>query len=94
MPLARTPTSTFEPLSGYGEAMPISITLLKAGGSSYTVEEADHGFLIHVVTGDEANFNIIARRLINEAGPTYAAFPRSDGNGGYDCVHIIPHDPI
>ena len=39
----------------------------------------------------EANFNNIARKLLDEAGPSFAAFPRTDGKGGYDCVHIIPH---
>jgi hypothetical protein len=72
--------------------MTVSIELLKAGGSCFRVEEAEHGFLLHVIPGDEANFNIIVRRLMEEAGETYVAFPRSDGNGGYDCVHIIPHD--
>ena len=73
--------------------MLISLERLRTGGPSYTVETAEHGFLIHVVPGSEVNFNIVVRRLIDEAGPTYVVFPRSDGNGGYDCAHIIPHDP-
>ena len=71
--------------------MAIQLSLLKSGGSCYTVEDSEHGFLLHVVPGDEANFNIIVRQLMDQAGPEFAAFPRTDGKGGYDCVHIIPH---
>lgn len=70
--------------------MTIQLSLLKTGGSCYTVENVEHGFLLHVVQGDEANFNIIVRQLLDQAGPEFAAFPRTDGSGGYDCVHIIP----
>lgn len=72
--------------------MKVSLELLRAGGSSYTVEEIEHGFLLHVVPGDEANFNIIIRRLMTEAGDDFVVFPRTDGKGGYDCAHIMPHD--
>lgn len=75
----------------YGQAMTISLELLRSGGSCYSVEEADVGFLLHVVTGDEANFNNIVRRLVDESGQTYVALPRTDGNGNYDCVLVIPH---
>jgi hypothetical protein len=71
--------------------MTISLDVLRAGGSCYTVEEEAVGFTIHLANDDRKNFNIIARRLIDEAGPVYVVFPRSDGAGGYDCVHIIPH---
>ena len=70
--------------------MPLFLTTLREGGPAFTVEEIDGGFLIHVVPGREAGFNDVARLVIHKAGPTFAAFPRSDGRGGYDCVHIIP----
>ena len=56
------------------------------------METADPGFVIVRVQGHEAALNALARQVINQAGPDYAAFPRSDGRGGYDCVHIIPHE--
>lgn len=71
--------------------MKVSLELLRSGGSCYSVEEADDGFLLYVVPGDEANFINIVRRLVDESGHTYVALPRTDGNGNYDCVHIIPH---
>jgi len=71
--------------------MPLFLTTLRVGGPSYTVEEVESGFFIHVVGGREAGFNDLARLIMEKAGPSYAAFPRSDGKGGYDCVHIIPH---
>jgi len=63
---------------------------LREGGPAFTVEQIGGGFLIHVVPGREPGFNDIARLVIDKAGPTFAAFPWSDGRGGYDCVHIIP----
>lgn len=68
------------------------IETLRKGGSAFTVEDIEIGFLIHRVEGHESSFNQIARQLINQAGPDYTAFPRSDGRGGYDCVHIIQHE--
>lgn len=70
--------------------MKISLERLRAGGSCYTVEEVENGFLLHVVSGDEANFNIIVRRLLDEGGDAFVVFPRTDGQGGYDCVHVLP----
>lgn len=71
--------------------MTISLELLRSGGSCYSVEESDVGFLLYVVPGDEANFYNIVRRLVDESGESYVALPRTDGNGSYDCVLIIPH---
>jgi hypothetical protein len=45
----------------------------------------------HLANDDGANFNIIARKLINEARPVFVVFPRSDGAGGFDFVPVIPH---
>lgn len=65
---------------------------LRQGGPAFTFEIADPGFVIVRVDGHEAAFNALARRVINQAGPGYVAFPRPDGCGGYDCVHIIEVD--
>ena len=74
--------------------MPLFLTTLLEGGPSYTVEPADPGFEIVRRDGHAEEFNELARRLVEKAGPLFVAFPRSDGLGGYDCVHIIPHDPL
>lgn len=73
--------------------MPLFLTTLREGGSAFTVEDIDGGFLIHPVMGHKSGFNQVARLVIDKAGPYFSAFPRSDGKGGYDCVHIVPHDP-
>ena len=39
----------------------------------------------------EAQFNALARRVIDHVG-SLAAFPRKGAHGLYDCVHIIPAD--
>ncbi|KIC53160.1 hypothetical protein RM53_16620 [Brevundimonas nasdae] len=66
-------------------------TLLK-GGPAFTVEAVESGFLIHRVEGHDSGFNDIARAVMNNSGSEYSAFPRSDGCGGYDCVHVILHE--
>jgi len=73
--------------------MSISQTTLLEGGACFTVETIENGFLLHVVESERDNFNILVRQLMNEAGPEFVVFPRSDGDGGYDCVHVMPHDP-
>ena len=72
--------------------MPLFLTTLLVGGPSYTVEPAEPGFQIVRREGHDEAFNEVARLVIEKAGPSFVAFPRSDGVGGYDCVHIIPHD--
>lgn len=68
------------------------IETLRKGGPAFTLEDVDKGFLIHLVEGHESGFNQIARLVMDKAGPDYSAFPRSDGRGGYDCVHVILHN--
>lgn len=67
------------------------VETLRKGGPAFTVEEIADGFLIHLIEGHESGFNQIARLVIDKSGPDYSAFPRSDGRGGYDCVHVIVH---
>lgn len=73
--------------------MGIAISLLRAGGSCFTVEEAEEGFYLHLARGDRANFNILVRRMLNEVSTEYVAFARPDGFGGYDSVQIGPLPP-
>jgi hypothetical protein len=72
--------------------MPLFLTTLLDGGPSYTVEPTEPGIQLVRKEGHEEEFNEVARRVIEKAGPRFVAFPRPDGFGGYDCVHIIPHE--
>lgn len=71
-------------------AMAIPLKLLRSGGSSFTVEDGDGSFYVHRNLRDAVNFDLIARRLLNEPSEDYVVFARPDGFGGYDSVHIIP----
>jgi hypothetical protein len=74
--------------------MLIHLKTLRAGGPEYRVEESQDGFSLYVIEGHETAFNALVRRLIDEAGPSFVVFPRSDGKGGYDCAFVIPQtDP-
>ncbi|CAN5170369.1 hypothetical protein BH10PSE1_BH10PSE1_18350 [soil metagenome] len=72
--------------------MALFLTTLVDDGHAFTVKRLEEGFLVSRVDGYESAFNVVARRVIDKAGPTYAAFPRSDDQGGYDSVHVIPFD--
>lgn len=72
--------------------MQLFLDTLRQGGPSYAVEPADKGFLIVRREGHDDAFNRIARQVRDESGVHYSAFLRPDGRGGYDCVHIVPHD--
>ena len=72
--------------------MPLFLATLLEGGPSYTVQPAEPGFQVVRREGFDEEFNELARRLVEKAGPLFVAFPRPDGLGGYDGVHIIPHD--
>lgn len=75
-------------------AVPIPLSALRSGGSSFTTEEQDGALVLHGSESDRQNFNVIVRRLINEPTVHYSVFPRSDGKGGYDSVHVIPHETL
>lgn len=51
----------------------------------------EDGFLILPVPGREAQFDALARLVIEHVGP-FAAFPRKGADGLYDCVQILPAD--
>ena len=81
-----------EALAVMAKLMTPFIENLRKGGPAFTVEDIDSGFLIHLVQGHESGFNQIARLVMDKAGLDYSAFPRSDGRGSYDCVHVILHE--
>lgn len=72
--------------------MPLFLNTLLEGGPSYTVQPAEPGFEIVRRDGYTEEFNEVARLVLEKAGPSFVAFPRPDGLGGYDCVHIIQHE--
>jgi hypothetical protein len=72
--------------------MRLFLETLRQETDTYTVEAADSGFVIVRKPGVDGAFDEIARRVINDAGDTFAAFPRADGQGGYDSVLILPMD--
>ena len=73
--------------------MPISLRSLETPGPDYLVEPTPEGFAI--VRRDRkarATFTALARRVLDAAGDTYVALPRSDGPDGYERVFIIPFE--
>ena len=72
--------------------MPLFLSTLLAGGQAYTISDMDTGFDIEPVEGHFEDFNALARLVVEKDGQTYVAFPRSNGHGGSDCVHIVPID--
>lgn len=58
---------------------------------TYTLQEAEDGYVLTAVQGLEAEFNILARQLLNSDSTTFSVFPQSDAAGHYHTLHIIPH---
>lgn len=63
---------------------------LRQETAAYSVEPYEEGFLIVRKPGAEEPFDEVARAVINHSGEVFAAFPRSDGRGGYESVLILP----
>lgn len=70
--------------------MSLFLTSLKEESEDHTVELLVGSFVIHRKPDREDQFDNLARRVLNTANG-FAAFPRRDENGRYDCVHIIPN---
>ena len=71
--------------------MDISLHALRRSDRLYSVEDGTDGFaLIRKSDGDQAVFNALVRRIIDQAGSDFVALPRTDGHAGYDGVYIIP----
>lgn len=69
--------------------MPLFLTTLREPSAVHRIEPVDDGFLILPVPGREAQFDALARLVIDHVGP-FAVFPRKGADGLYDCVHILP----
>ena len=72
--------------------MPLTLLSLRQESDVHAVEPCDEGFIIVRKPGAANAFDDIARKALNQAGETYAAFPRPDGRGGYESVLIVPID--
>lgn len=72
--------------------MPLFLTTLRHPSESHAVEPLSVGFLILPKAGREAQFDDLAQRAIEHAGP-YGAFGRRGDDGRYEAVHILPEDP-
>lgn len=56
----------------------------------YDVTVLPDGFTLEPRDGQQARFDAIVRQALNHDGAQFAAFPTSNGAGGYDSVLIIP----
>ena len=69
--------------------MPLFLRTLQEPSQDHRIEPVADGFLILPVSGREAQFNILARRVLEHIGP-FVALPRKGDDGLYDCIHILP----
>lgn len=69
--------------------MSLFLTTLREPSADHGVEPVEDGFLIVPVSGREAQFNALARLVLDHVG-SFVAFPRKGAGGLYDCVHIVP----
>lgn len=68
------------------------ISTLRPNQPDYRLERTDHGFILYVIEGREAQFNEVARAMVNSADNRFSVFPRSAPGEGYDRVEIVLHD--
>lgn len=74
--------------------MPLFLTMLKAGGPAYHLDDNPKGFSLRPVSGQEARFSELARSVMARSGNGFIAFARPDGDSGYDLVQVIEHDKV
>lgn len=58
------------------------------GSAVHSVEVTDDGFTIHRKDDHVEAFDVLARQVMQTVGD-FAAFPRKDADGHYDCVHVL-----
>jgi hypothetical protein len=68
--------------------MSLFVATLREESEDHTVELDDIGFTIHRKPGREGEFDALARQVLAKVD-TFAALPRKDEQGRYDCVQII-----
>ena len=72
----------------YGVAMQLFLLELMQGSADHSVEVTDDGVVIHRKGGHVEAFDALARQVMETVGD-FAAFPRKDEDGHYDCVFIL-----
>lgn len=71
--------------------MQLFLKTLREPSEVHDVEELTDGFVIRRKQGRTAEFNALARRVVeNEQEGAYAAFAEPDGHSGFEFVQIIP----
>lgn len=73
--------------------MALFLRSLSEPSADHRIDRLTEGFLILPVPGRELEFDDLARRVCESYGP-FAAFSRKGEDGIYDCVHILPEDPV
>jgi len=63
---------------------------IRNGSDACCVVVSDSGFTLVRVDGREAEFNILARQVVDYDNGGFVAFPVSDGLDGYESVFVIP----
>ena len=70
--------------------MSLFLASLRQPTDAYDVEIVPEGFVLQPKVGAQVAFDDVARRAINHNGTQFAAFPTSNGVGGYESVLIVP----
>lgn len=71
--------------------MPLFLATLREPSEDHDVEPFAGGFTLVRKAGRTAQFDALARRVLDRNDEAYTAFARPDLQGGYESVQIIPH---
>lgn len=70
--------------------MSLFLARLQQGTDVYEVTVVQEGFTLEPKGGQQPGYDDVVRSVLNHDGSEFAAFPTSNGVGGYDSVLIIP----
>ncbi|MDO9607394.1 MAG: hypothetical protein Q7J26_02625 [Brevundimonas sp.] len=59
----------------------------------HRVEQTAEGFELWLLPGKQEEFDELVRTIRDDMTGEFSAFPRGNDVGGFECVHIIVHDP-
>jgi len=63
---------------------------IRNGSDACSVVLSDRGFTLVRLIGREAEFNDLAREVLNYDGGGFVAFPLTDHSNGYESVFVLP----
>jgi len=66
------------------------LDMLVTGEPVRTEWESDGKVNLYPIDGHQDQFDALARKLLEHAGPDYVAFPRPAGPHHYDHVLVLP----